>query len=359
MTTDGPIPPRRDREGQDLLGRLEGLTPASPEPDYEQMAAYAFAGRYAEGKRVADVRWNEVGRGSRLLAGTAAHVVGLTRSAEAAELASYAHPAPNVGYEEAELPTLPHPEDSFDVVVALGVVENLAEPEGLLAEIRRVLRPEGVLVVSVPDKAHDPRSRGGMYAPEAEELLGRYFGAVRLYGHGAVAGGFVGPYSGETANASVQRFRSSALNPAPGAGHPEIRSILAVCGESEVPEGEPFLLLDQDRLVFEEHEELARDVGLMWEEVDRMQETEAQSFQDTLKLFKSEVSYLRARVRSAEGRNLQLQNQMARLQERIQSMETSTPRRMLELAYRQLRGRIGSSPSQSDSAKETDDNSRA
>lgn len=355
---DRSVPREGDREDQGLLGRLKELTPASPEPDYEQMAAYAFAGRYVEGKTVADACWDEVGRGSRLLAGTAARVVGLTSSAEAAELASAAHPAANVVYETAELPTLQHSDASFDVVVALGVVENLSEPEGLLAEVRRVLRPEGVLVVSVPDKAHDPRRRGGMYAPEAEELLGRYFGAVRLYGHGAVAGGFVGPYSGETANAGVQRFRSSALDPAPGAGAPGYRSILAVCGESGVPEGDPFLLLDQDRRVFEEHEELARDVGLMWEEVDRMQETEAQAFQDTLKLFRSEISYLRARVRSTEGRNLQLENQMARLQERIQSMKTSAPRRVLELAYRQLRGRIDARRSKSDNAKEIDDSSR-
>ena len=350
MTTDRPIPPGRDREGQDLLGQLEELTPSSPEPDYERMVAYAFAVRYVEGKRVADVCWGEVGRGARLLAETAAHVVGLTRSAEAAELASSAHPAPNVGYETAELPALRHPEDSFDVVVALGVVENLAGPEDLLAEIRRVLRPEGVLVVSVPDKAPDPRSRGGMYAPEAEELLGRYFGAVRLYGHGAVAGGFVGPYSGETANAGVRRFRSSALDPAPVAGPPGSRSILAVCGDSGVPEGEPFLLLDQDRRVFEEHEELARDVGLMWEEVDRLQETEAQSFQDTLKLFKSEVSYLRARVRSSEG-------QAAHAQRRLREMENSVTWRVFE-PYRQLRRRIDAVRGSGD-GKETDDNSRA
>jgi len=94
---------------------------------------------------------------------------------------------------------------------------------------------------------------------------------------------------------------------------------LAVCGETDIPEGEPVLLLDRDGRVFDEHEDLARDVGLMWDEVDRMQQTEAQAFQDTLKLFKSEVSYLRARVRRSEARAQQLESQTARLQERLES----------------------------------------
>ena len=368
------LPPHgKDREGLNLPHYLKQLAPPSPEPDYEHLAAYAFARRYIEGRTVADVGWGEVGRGSRLLAETAAHVVGLTRSDEATELASAAYPAPNVGYETAELPALPHPEDSFDVVVALGVVENMAEPEELLVEVRRVLGREGVLVISVPDKALDARRRGGMYAPEVEGLLGRHFGTVQLYRHGAVAGGFVGPYSEETTSTGVRQFRSSAVHPTPDAGHPATGSILAVCGENVAPEHEPFLLLDRDRRVFDEHADLARDVGLMWEEVDRMQGTEAQSFQDTMKLFMSEVSYLRARVRrseaearrsEAEARRSEakirlLEGQAARLRGRLREMENSATWRVFE-PYRQLRSRIdaarGSDPG---NGKETDDNSRA
>jgi len=371
--TNHPAPHGENWGGSDLLRRLKRLVPASPEPDYERLAAYAFARRYVEAKTVADVGWGEIGRGSRLLAGTAARVVGMTHSAEVAELASAAYPAPNVDYETADLPALPHPEDSFDVVVALGVVENLPEPEDFLTEAGRVLRRDGVLVISVSDKAHDTRKRGGMYVPEAEELLKRHFGNVRLYRHGAVAGGFVGPYLRETTNADVQGFRSSAVDPIPEAGHPATRSIVAVCANVEVPDGEPFLLLDRDRRAFEEHEDLARDVELMWDEVDRMQETEVQSFQDTLKLFKSEVSYLRARVRRSEATIQQLEttiqqlettiqqleNQAAQLRDRVRGMENSVAWRVFK-PYRQLRSRIddakGSKPK---NGKGTDDNRRS
>jgi 2-polyprenyl-3-methyl-5-hydroxy-6-metoxy-1,4-benzoquinol methylase len=51
---------------------------------------------------------------------------------------------------QADLTALPFADDSFDVVTALDVVEHVERDEAALREIRRVLRPEGVLLMSVP-----------------------------------------------------------------------------------------------------------------------------------------------------------------------------------------------------------------
>lgn len=45
---------------------------------------------------------------------------------------------------------LPWPEETFDVVTAFDVIEHIDDDVGTLREIRRVLRPEGSLVLTVP-----------------------------------------------------------------------------------------------------------------------------------------------------------------------------------------------------------------
>lgn len=49
---------------------------------------------------------------------------------------------------------LPLADASFDCVVCTEVLEHLFEPQVALAEIHRVLRPEGRLIITVPNVAH-------------------------------------------------------------------------------------------------------------------------------------------------------------------------------------------------------------
>ena len=266
--------------------------PTSSEDAYDRLAGYAFARRYVEGKVVADVGWTEVGYGTSLLAETAEFVAGLSGSPEAVAAASTSYPAPNVGYEGADLPTLPYPDDHFDVVVALGVIENLEHPEGLVGEARRVLKQDGVLVVSVPDKQALASGRRGLYEPEFREMLGRHFEYPRLYRQGAVAGGFVFPVgSGQDAGTPVEVARLSPGRPRLGEEPPITRSVLAVCGaEASTREEGPYLLLDRDRGVFDEREKLAEQVELLRAEIRQMQETEVQAFLDTISLRKNVIA---------------------------------------------------------------------
>ena len=52
---------------------------------------------------------------------------------------------------------LPFPDATFDVVVASHIIEHLSDPNALLCECARVLRPGGVLRVSCPSRSHGMR----------------------------------------------------------------------------------------------------------------------------------------------------------------------------------------------------------
>jgi SAM-dependent methyltransferase len=272
--------------------------PTSSEAAYERLTGYGFAQRYAKGKTVANVGWEEIGYGSHLLAETAESVAGLTNSPEAADQASAAYSAPNVSYHRVNLPELPYSETYFDTVVAFGVVEDLAHPEDLVGEAKRVLKKDGVLVISALDKQTqlEGGAHGGsnglqreMYVPEFRELLERHFGLVHVYRLGAVAGGCVFPVSDKVATAPVKSARFSLTNPDLGAEPPRTRCVIAVCTDAEEPqqEEEAYLLLDRDRRVFDECEERAEDVELMQSEIRQMQETEVQAFLDALRVQQS------------------------------------------------------------------------
>src|SRR5437868_6804981 len=49
---------------------------------------------------------------------------------------------------------LPFEDASFDIAVSVEVLEHLFEPQRAVREIRRVLRPEGLLIATVPNAAH-------------------------------------------------------------------------------------------------------------------------------------------------------------------------------------------------------------
>lgn len=341
--------PDQDRVApMDLTRHLEQLALTPSEAAYDRLTGYGFARRYVGGKAVADVGWGEVGLGSRLLAETAESVVGLYGSDETIDLARTVYPAPNAEYEKVDLPELPYPEDRFDVVVALGVAENLDRPEDLVKEARRVLKQDGVLVISIPDKRSfvdggAPGGEGhrrGMYLVEFQELLEAHFGRVLVYRQGAVAGGLVFPVSGELNGVSVESVPLSSTNPRVGAEPPEVRSLMAVCGDTETfDQVGPYLMLDRDRRVFDECEDRAEDVELLRGEIRHMQETEAQAFIDALKLRETEIGYLRARIRRSEAQARHMENVARKRENVIHEMENSTVWRLFE-PYRRVRTRL-------------------
>jgi SAM-dependent methyltransferase len=83
----------------------------------------------------------------RLLAGLGHRAIGLDYSLPSLERARAADPEGAGAYVSGEAYQLPFGDGTFDLVVSIGVLQALAEPEAALAEIARVARPGGVVVV--------------------------------------------------------------------------------------------------------------------------------------------------------------------------------------------------------------------
>jgi ubiquinone/menaquinone biosynthesis C-methylase UbiE len=114
----------------------------------EHRARYAWAAERLSG-RVLDVACG-TGHGSRVLAGRCT-VAGIDQDKGAVEQASGR--VPGGEFIVASVPPIPFGDAAFDAITSFETIEHLDDDVGFMAELRRVLRPGGHLLVSTPNRA--------------------------------------------------------------------------------------------------------------------------------------------------------------------------------------------------------------
>ena len=119
---------------------------------YEHLHRYAVACTLAEGKRVLDIACGE-GYGANLLARVASSVIGVDIDGRTVEHARSKYQHRNLRFLEGSCTEIPCEDHSVDLVTSFETIEHIAEHKVFLAEIKRVLVPRGVLIISSPDKA--------------------------------------------------------------------------------------------------------------------------------------------------------------------------------------------------------------
>ena len=171
------------------MSQPERIVPDETEPGIVaiHLKRYEFARRFCAGREVLDAGCG-VGYGSAHLAETARRVVGVDIDAEAIAYARGRYAAPNVEFVEADVAALPFDDAAFDVVCCFEAIEHVPEPERLVAELRRVLRADGVCVVSTPrveetttDSAN-PFHTVELAPDDLARILRSRFDDVELYG---------------------------------------------------------------------------------------------------------------------------------------------------------------------------------
>ncbi len=294
----------------------------------EHLHRYAWCLPAVAGKDVLDIACGE-GYGSAAMAQVARSVVGVDISAEAVEHARMRYAGHgNLRYQQGSAAAIPLPDACVDVVVSYETVEHLHEQEEMLAEIRRVLRPDGVLVMSSPNRVTYSEKAGHhnefhvreLDFDEFAALLGRHFPAVRYLGQKLAVASAITVTASDAAPAQWQGLAENdgVVDPRVAAIEAPVYFIaIAAAHEGLLPALGPSLLLSESEDLYERHREIARWAGAQDAEIGRLRarvdELQAESAERTAwaQSLDREVQQLRAQ---AGGAQQERANRLAQLQ---------------------------------------------
>ena len=244
---------------------------------FEHWHRYAAVAPLAKGLRVLDAACGE-GYGSFLLSREARAVTGVDVSDEAIGHARSRYTLPNLTFAAASVTALPLPAGSVDLVVSFETVEHLAEQSAMIAEFRRVLTPDGVLVISSPNRP--VYNEGGavenhyhvreLDRDELRRLLAPAFPRQAWFGQRVIAQSAIWSETGaapETAYLTLRDdhpVRSTA--PAP----PMYFVVVAAAAGATLPSLPGISLFDDGALgLWHDYARaLARERTLVWDELD-------------------------------------------------------------------------------------------
>jgi SAM-dependent methyltransferase len=192
------------------------------------LVPYRWVGPLVPGRRVLDFGCG-VGRGTGILAGHGAmEVVGVDEAEAVVEVARSEAPS-GVEVQRADLERLPFPAGSFDVAVSFGGRPLGGRLPALVAELLRVVKRDGLLLVSV-----DPADAEG-----TRDLLGGHRARVAVAQQYELAGSAVAgaPEPGEGSGDPLARVASVRGGDQPSRG-PRTRVIL-IASDAPIPSIEP------------------------------------------------------------------------------------------------------------------------
>ena len=121
----------------------------------EHLNRYHSIVPFVEGKNVLDAACG-TGYGSEILSRHASSVIGIDIDKESIEYAKEFYSAKNIEYLAGDVEKIPLDSVKIDVAVSFETLEHLSEKkqEKFLRELKRVLKNDGLLIISTPDKQH-------------------------------------------------------------------------------------------------------------------------------------------------------------------------------------------------------------
>lgn len=119
--------------------------------EIEHTHRYLLAKQLSSGKRILDIASGE-GYGSAMLAETAKSVIGVDISQDAVSHAAAKYQANNLEFRLGSCSAIPVADNSIDMIISFETIEHHTEHDEMMREFKRVLAPNGFVIISSPDK---------------------------------------------------------------------------------------------------------------------------------------------------------------------------------------------------------------
>ena len=312
----------------------ERLIPGEVDADLwnEHISRYAFAASLCKGaERILDAGCG-TGYGSKFLSHNAGSVVGIDASADAIDYAARQYAGATTRFLVGLCEDMPVPAASVDLIVAFEVIEHLAGWRQFLNECDRVLAPDGLLLVSTPNKNDYSESRrdagpNPFHVHEFEfaefsEELGRLFPHVRIFGQNH-ADGIVFAASG----ASGVTARLASLNADPE----KAGFFVAVCSRQPIPEPANFVYVPESANMLRERE---RHIQLLRTDLKDLQERH-RALQMELERSNTWAESLNIELKQRGTRIFELQDELRRADDWAAALDRETAERGARIAQLQ------------------------
>jgi len=300
--------------------RLLPWDPHNPQTLYEHVQRYYFATQFCAGKRVLDVGSGE-GYGSNMLATVAESVIAIDLAPEATQWAARKYVRTNLNFVCGSATAIPIGRNSsFDVAVCFELLEHIEEQEELLAEIKRLLKPNGILILSTPNRStysdepgyKNPFHKKELYFPEFCKLVGERFRNAVFSGQRVYTGASMWPLRDRNAEAGFQecllRYESQEFTFAT----PAERAAMF------------FIVVGSDSPLSYEVRKLCSSYFTLWDLTDRIFKRAEQEHNEAVKYqhhLHAELERGRDAYQQKEAEILQLRGELNKLLDRIQRQQ--------------------------------------
>lgn len=161
----------------------------------DHLHRYAIVMDYIKDKVVLDIACGE-GYGSNLMSERAQYVYGVDIDNETILKAQKKYRKENLVFQIGRADLIPIKENSIDIVVSFETIEHHDKHEEMMLEVKRVLKPNGLLIISTPDKYFYSDKRGfknefhvkELYREDFVSLISSHFQISKLLSQSYING---------------------------------------------------------------------------------------------------------------------------------------------------------------------------